>query len=51
MTPAFNCGRMLKKNFTFDDFVVGDNSSFAYTASLYLAQGKLNGTGVLFSFG
>jgi chromosomal replication initiator protein len=51
MTPAFNCGRMLKKNFTFDDFVVGDNSSFAYTASLYLAQGKLNGTGVLFLLG
>nr|WP_320014766.1 chromosomal replication initiator protein DnaA [uncultured Desulfobacter sp.] len=51
MTPAFNCGRMLKKNFTFDDFVVGDNSSFAYTASLYLAQGKLNGTGVLYLLG
>ncbi|MDD4272202.1 MAG: chromosomal replication initiator protein DnaA [Desulfobacter postgatei] len=51
MTPAFHCGRMLKKNFTFDDFVVGDNSSFAYTASLYLAQGKLNGTGVLFLLG
>ena len=51
MTPAFNCGRMLKKNFTFDDFVVGDNSSFAYTASLYLAEGKLNGTGVLFLLG
>ncbi|NWH06209.1 chromosomal replication initiator protein DnaA [Desulfobacter latus] len=50
MTPD-NCGRMLKKNFTFDDFVVGDNSSFAYTASLYLAQGKLNGTGVLFLLG
>ena len=48
MTPAFNCGRMLKKNFTFDDFVVGDNSNFAYTASLCLAQGQLNGAGVLF---
>ncbi|MGD9826457.1 chromosomal replication initiator protein DnaA [Desulfobacter sp.] len=51
MTPAFNCGRMLKKNFTFDDFVVGDNSSFAYNASLCLAQGNLNGTGVLFLLG
>jgi len=51
MTPAFNCGRMLKKNFTFDDFVVGDNSSFAYSASLCLAQGKLNGAGVLFLLG
>ncbi|WP_321492427.1 chromosomal replication initiator protein DnaA [uncultured Desulfobacter sp.] len=51
MTPAFNCGRMLKKNFTFDDFVVGDNSSFAYTASLCLAQGDLNGAGILFLIG
>ncbi len=51
MTPAFNCGRMLKKSFTFDDFVVGDNSSFAYTASLCLAQGTLNGAGVLFLLG
>jgi len=51
MTPAFNCGRMLKKNFTFDDFVVGDNSSFAYSASLCLAQGNLNGAGVLFLLG
>lgn len=51
MTPACNLGRMLKKNFTFNDFVVGDNSSFAYTAALYLAQGKLNGTGVLFFLG
>ena len=51
MTPAFNCGRMLKKNFTFDDFVVGDNSSFAYTASLCLAQDKLNGASVLYLLG
>lgn len=46
--PSFNCGRMLKKGFTFDDFVVGDNSNFAYSASLSLAQGRINGAGMLF---
>ncbi len=48
MSPVFHCGRMLKKNFTFDDFVVGDNSNFAYSASLSLAQGRINGTGILY---
>ncbi|MCG8687871.1 MAG: chromosomal replication initiator protein DnaA [Desulfobacterales bacterium] len=51
MDPSFNCGRMLKKNFTFDDFVVGDNSNFAYSASLSLAQGRINGSGMLFLLG
>jgi len=47
--PTFNGGRLLKKNFTFDDFVVGDNSNFAYSASLSLAQGRINnGSGMLF---
>lgn len=46
--PSFHCGRMLKKGFTFDDFVVGDNSNFAYSASLSLAQGRINGAGMLF---
>ncbi|MFH1156447.1 MAG: chromosomal replication initiator protein DnaA [Pseudomonadota bacterium] len=32
-------GRMLKKDYTFDHFVVGKNSDFAYSASLALAQG------------
>ncbi|MDD9304270.1 MAG: chromosomal replication initiator protein DnaA [Desulfobacter sp.] len=45
---TFNSGRMLKKTFTFDDFVVGDNSNFAYSASLSLAQGQSNGSGMLF---
>ncbi|MCF8091708.1 MAG: chromosomal replication initiator protein DnaA [Desulfotignum sp.] len=47
----FNSGRMLKKGYTFDDFVVGDNSSFAYSASLSLAQGKMNGAGILYLLG
>lgn len=41
-------GRMLKKNYTFDDFVVGDNSNFAYSASLSLAHGAKNGNGALY---
>ena len=52
--PGFGCcnsGRMLKKGYTFDDFVVGDNSSFAYTASLSLAEGKMNGAGMLYLLG
>jgi chromosomal replication initiator protein len=45
---GFNSGRMLKKGYTFDNFVVGDNSSFAYSASLSLAHGKMNGAGILY---
>ena len=41
-------GRMLKKNYTFDDFVVGDNSNFAYSASLSLAHGGQNGNNALY---
>lgn len=41
-------GRMLKKGFTFDDFVVGDNSNFAYSASLSLAHGKIKGYNSLY---
>jgi len=44
----FNSGRMFKKGFTFDDFVVGDNSNFAYSASLSLAEGKIPGSNVLY---
>lgn len=44
----FNNGRLFKKGFTFDDFVVGRNSDFAYSASLCLAQGKINGSGILY---
>jgi chromosomal replication initiator protein len=49
--PQFHGGRLLKKGYTFDDFVVGDNSSFAYSASLSLAQGKMNGSGMLYLLG
>ena len=44
----FNNGRLLKKGFTFDDFVVGRNSDFAYSASLSLAHGKRNGSNILY---
>jgi chromosomal replication initiator protein len=44
----FNNGRLFKKGHTFNDFVVGDNSDFAYSASLSLAQGKINGSGILY---
>ncbi len=33
-----HAGRMLRRNFTFDHFVVGGNSDFAYSASLSLAS-------------
>ncbi len=51
LDATFNGGRMLKKGYTFDDFVVGDNSNFAYSASLSLAQGKKNGAGILYLLG
>ena len=44
----FNNGRMFKKGFTFDDFVVGSNSNFAYSASLSLAHGKIQGYSILY---
>ena len=44
----FNNGRLLKKGFTFDDFVVGGNSDFAYSASLSLAHTRRNGHNVLY---
>lgn len=43
-----NNGRMLQKRFTFDDFIVGKNSGFAYSASLSLAQGKIKGYNILY---
>lgn len=48
MHMRFDSGRMLKKGFTFDDFVVGDNSGFAFSASLSIAQGANNGTRSLY---
>ena len=41
-------GRMLKKGFTFDDFVVGENSNFAYSASLSLARGTFDTDNILY---
>ena len=48
---CFRSGRMMKKGFTFDDFVVGDNSSFAYSAALSLARGTINGSPILYLLG
>jgi chromosomal replication initiator protein len=45
MDPPISGGRMLRKDFTFDQFVVGKNSDFAYSAALSLAarnQGNQN---------
>ncbi len=36
-------GRLLRKNFTFDRFVVGGNNDFAYSAALSLASRKSSG--------
>lgn len=45
--PA-SCGRLLRRDFTFDRFVVGENSSFAYSAALSVASGKHRGQNSLF---
>ncbi len=41
-------GRMLRKDFTFDRFVVGKNCDFAYTAALSLASQKKPSQNALF---
>jgi chromosomal replication initiator protein len=41
-------GRLLRKNFTFDQFVVGGNNDFAYSASLSLAAKKSSQQSCLF---
>jgi len=41
-------GRLLRKNFTFDQFVVGGNNDFAYSASLSLAAKKSSQQNCLF---
>jgi chromosomal replication initiator protein len=35
-----NSGRLLRKDYTFDQFVVGKNSDFAYSAALSLASAQ-----------
>jgi len=41
-------GRLLRKDFTFEDFVVGGNSDLAYSASLSLASGRRSQQSTLF---
>ncbi len=41
-------GRLLRKDFTFDDFVVGSNNDFAYSVSLALASRKSSTQSTLF---
>lgn len=44
----FHNGRLLRRDFTFDQFVVGGSNDFAYSAALSLAAGRRNGQNVLF---
>lgn len=41
-------GRLLRKDFTFDQFVVGGNNDFAYSASLSLASKRSSGQNTLY---
>ena len=41
-------GRLLRRDFTFDEFVVGNNNDFAYSASLSLASKKGSHQNALF---
>jgi len=38
--PIMHSGRMLRDHYTFDEFVVGSNNDFAYSAALSLAMGE-----------
>ncbi len=55
MLPGFeqslSKNRLFKKDYTFDNFVVGENSDFAYKASLSLAKGQLGGTKIIYLMG
>jgi len=48
ITPKQYSGRMLRGNYTFDQFVVGDNNGFAYSAALSLASQRSNQQNALF---
>jgi len=48
---APSCGRLLSKNYTFDQFVVGNNNDFAYSAALSLASKKNSQQNSLFLLG
>jgi chromosomal replication initiator protein len=43
-----HCGRLLRKDFTFGDFVVGNSNEFAFSASLSFASRKNNHQNSLF---
>jgi chromosomal replication initiator protein len=44
----FHSGRLLRRDFTFDQFVVGGSNDFAYSAALSLAAGKRSSQSALF---
>jgi len=48
VTARSHNGRLLKKDFTFDHFVVGKNNDFAYSASLSMASTKNSPQSALF---
>lgn len=48
ITPGQYSGRMLRGNYTFDQFVVGENNGFAYSAALSLASRRNNQQNALF---
>ena len=48
ITPGQYSGRMLRGNYTFDQFVVGENNGFAYSAALSLASRTNNQQNALF---
>ena len=48
MNGTSGTGRLLKNGYTFDDFVVGKNSNFAYSASLSLARGVFDTDNILY---
>jgi len=48
VTARSHNGCLLKKDFTFDHFVVGKNNDFAYSASLSMASTKNSSQGALF---
>lgn len=45
--PVMQSGRMLRDNYTFDEFVVGSCNDFAYSAALSLAMGRHTGNSSL----
>lgn len=46
--PVMHNGRMLRENYTFDEFVVGSNNDFAYSAALSLAMANQSRGNTLF---